>query len=80
MLRNWVFQEEPISFGQVFPNLWKILEVLVPTEKIVVLYFLLVRHINHVVVELSEHVKVGKGYMAAHEKCTGLQMLLKVLL
>lgn len=53
--------------------------MLVPTEEIVVLQFLLVRQFDEVIVELREHVEICKGDMVAHEEGSVLQMLLKVL-
>jgi hypothetical protein len=55
------------------------LDVFVPPEEIVVLTFLLVGHLEDVVVKLSEHVKIGESDVVAHEKGSTLQMLLKVL-
>lgn len=53
--------------------------MLVPTEEVVVLQFLLVGQFDEVVVELGEHVEICKGDMIADEEGSVLQMFLKVL-
>ena len=51
----------------------------VPPEQVVVLQFLLVCHLEHVVVELSEHVEIGKSNMVPHEERSGFKVLLQML-
>lgn len=79
VLRGRIFNQETVGLFEIFKNLRQILDMLVPTEQVIVLNFLFVRHLQHVVVKLGEHEKVSKSYMTSHEESTGLQMFLQML-
>ena len=40
----------------------------VPSEKIVVLEFLVICHLYNIIIELSQHEKICESEMIAHEK------------
>ena len=51
----------------------------VPSEQIIVLSFLLIAHLQYIVIQLSEHVDISKGEMIAYEESSWLEMFLEML-
>ena len=52
--------------------------MLEPPEQIVVLVFLVIVHLDHVVVELGKHVEICKCQMISNEESSTFQMLLQM--
>jgi hypothetical protein len=52
------------------------LDVLVPTEEVVVLTLLIVGHFNNILIEFGKHYKVSQSEMVPHKKCSVLEMFL----
>lgn len=46
--------------------------MLVPSEQVVVLPFLLISHFEEVIVQLGEHVEICEGEVVAHEEGSAL--------
>ena len=51
----------------------------VPAVEVVILQFLLVAHLEHVVVQLGEHVEVGEGDVVPNEEGARFEMFLQML-
>ena len=52
------------------------MDVLEPSEEVVILIFLVIVHFDGIVIELSEHVDVSEGEMVAHKEGSGFEVLL----
>lgn len=78
-LGYWILDEESVGLGKVALDLWQVLDMLVPTEEIVILKLLFVREIDKVIVELREHVEIGEGNVVANKESPVLEVLLQML-
>jgi hypothetical protein len=78
ILRGRVLDQETMSLHKVLLNRSHILDVFVPTEQIVVLKFLLISHLEQIIVELGEHVKICECEVASHKEGPALKMFLEV--
>lgn len=75
----WVLYNKSLLGIEERLDFWQVLDVSVPSEKVIILVLLFISHFDHAVVEFSEHKQVPECQVIGHKECSCFEVLLQML-